>query len=90
MKNESSTHNDIIQENFYDSYNNLTIKSIIMLKWLLNNCNRGKFLMKTDDDMFVNLPLLVKLLKTKSNNDGVLIGSLICNAKPITDPKNKW
>lgn len=41
--NESRTHNDLIQESFYDSYNNLTIKSVMMLKWITNNCDgKGK------------------------------------------------
>lgn len=41
---ESLINGDLIQENFIDSYNNLTLKSIFMLKWLTNNClNKGKF-----------------------------------------------
>lgn len=35
---ESDTYRDIIQESFIDSYNNLTLKSIMMLKWVSNNC----------------------------------------------------
>lgn len=73
---------DIIQENFVDSYNNLTLKTILMLKWANNNCvNKGercvnktpmfttnvrvvsvKFIMKCDDDTFVNIPNLVHVL----------------------------
>lgn len=35
---------DIIQENFVDSYNNLTLKTILMLKWANNNCvNKGLY-----------------------------------------------
>lgn len=41
---ESDTNGDIIQESFLDSYNNLTLKSILMLKWVKNNCmNKGEF-----------------------------------------------
>lgn len=36
---ESEKYGDIIQEGFIDSYNNLTLKSIMMLKWITNNCN---------------------------------------------------
>lgn len=36
---ENDVNGDIIQENFVDSYNNLTLKSIMMLKWITNNCN---------------------------------------------------
>jgi len=34
---------DIIQENFVDSYNNLTLKTVLMLKWTSRNCaGKGK------------------------------------------------
>lgn len=35
---ESQTHHDIIQESFLDTYNNLTLKTVMMLKWVTNNC----------------------------------------------------
>lgn len=37
--NESRIYNDLIQETFFDSYNNLTLKSVMMLKWIVNNCD---------------------------------------------------
>lgn len=36
--NESRLYDDLIQENFMDTYNNLTIKSLMMLKWVNRNC----------------------------------------------------
>ncbi|KAG7188669.1 hypothetical protein KM043_008292 [Ampulex compressa] len=87
---ESLQYNDIIQEKFYDSYNNLTLKSIMMLKWVTSNCARAKYLLKTDDDMFINVPTLLKTINAKMQTTDILLGSLICNAKPILDPKNKW
>lgn len=62
----------------------------MLLKWVTTNCDKLEYLMKTDDDMFVNVPALVKALKGRSKRTETLIGSLICNARPITDPKNKW
>lgn len=35
---ESRKHNDLIQERFFDSYNNLTLKTLMMLKWVTTNC----------------------------------------------------
>ncbi|XP_076242380.1 beta-1,3-galactosyltransferase 1 isoform X2 [Calliopsis andreniformis] len=87
---ESHQYNDIVQEKFYDTYNNLTLKSVMMLKWVTSNCGQAKYLMKTDDDMFVNIPILIKTLQSRSQTIDTLIGSLICNAKPILDPSNKW
>ena len=36
--NESDMYGDVIQESFIDSYNNLTLKTIMMLKWVNGNC----------------------------------------------------
>jgi hypothetical protein len=45
--------------------------------------------MKTDDDMFVNINNLVRLLKVR-NMSNLLVGALICGARPIADTQNKW
>lgn len=40
---ESSTYDDIVQEDFIDTYNNLTIKTLMTLKWVNSVCrNRCK------------------------------------------------
>lgn len=83
-------NNDIIVEKFYDTYNNLTLKSVMLLKWVINNCVNLTYLMKVDDDMFVNIPALLKSLKQRPKSENTLMGSLICNARPIKDSKNKW
>lgn len=46
---ESDMFGDVIQESFIDSYNNLTLKTIMMLKWVTTNCgDRGKLLLRID------------------------------------------
>ncbi|XP_034946950.1 beta-1,3-galactosyltransferase 1-like isoform X2 [Chelonus insularis] len=87
---ENYEYEDIIQEKFLDTYNNLTLKSVMMLKWVTKVCPKTTYVMKTDDDMYINIPTLVKELMSRSKSEGTLIGSLICNAPPITNPKNKW
>ncbi|XP_043288700.1 beta-1,3-galactosyltransferase 1-like isoform X2 [Venturia canescens] len=90
VTDENLRFHDVIQEKFYDTYNNLTLKSVMMLKWVTKNCQKAKYLMKTDDDMYVNVPNLLKNLRARPKSTGTLIGSLICNARPISDPNNKW
>lgn len=87
---ESYLYNDIIQERFHDTYNNLTLKSVMLLKWANTYCDKGTYLMKSDDDIFVNIPSLLKILKKRIVSTGTLIGSLISDVRPIVDPKNKW
>jgi hypothetical protein len=38
--------------------------------------------MKTDDDMYINLPKLYELVRANKRPD-LLLGTLICNAVPI-------
>lgn len=91
LKVESEHFGDIIQEHFIDSYNNLTLKSIQMLKITSCYCsNSTKYLLKIDDDMFVNVPRLVNWLVKTNISSGLLTGKLICGAKPIKNPTSKW
>ncbi|KAF7994003.1 hypothetical protein HCN44_011272 [Aphidius gifuensis] len=87
---ENDEYGDIIQATFHDTYNNLTLKSVMMLKWVTKYCSHATYLMKTDDDMYINVDNLLLSLSSRTSNNGVLLGSLICNAHPISDPKNKW
>ncbi|KAL4712251.1 hypothetical protein ACJJTC_011112 [Scirpophaga incertulas] len=100
---EVTKYGDVIQEGFIDSYNNLTLKSIMMLKWITNKCNDSvRYILKTDDDMYINVPSLVMNLKNRSKEydaqvsngyrgkEYLLIGDLICGARPVLDSKNKW
>ncbi|XP_075988139.1 uncharacterized protein LOC142984436 [Anticarsia gemmatalis] len=99
---ESERYGDVIQEGFIDSYNNLTLKSIMMLKWITNNCNDSvRYILKTDDDMYINVPNLIDNLRNRSRDfdnktrgtrakEYMLIGDLICGARPVLDSSNKW
>ncbi|XP_064292945.1 uncharacterized protein LOC128681385 isoform X3 [Plodia interpunctella] len=103
IEGEVEKYGDVIQEGFIDSYNNLTLKSIMMLKWIKNNCYESvRYILKTDDDMYINVPHLLMNLKTRSekyddkvakgfkSKEYLLIGDLISGAKPVLDTHNKW
>ncbi|XP_071119511.1 beta-1,3-galactosyltransferase 5-like [Haliotis cracherodii] len=50
---EQTTHGDIVQGSFHDSYRNLTLKAVSGLKWVSENCPNVSFVVKIDDDAFV-------------------------------------
>lgn len=89
IKNESLHHHDLIQENFMDSYENLTLKSIAILKWTHLFCAHAQYLLKTDDDMYINIPVLLKDL-VNTVHHRFIMGEMIAGAEPIRDPKSKW
>lgn len=50
---ESKIYNDIVQQDFIDTYRNLTLKCIMALRWVSAYCKTPKFILKTDDDVIV-------------------------------------
>lgn len=58
-----------------DSYFNLTLKTVMGLKWKAMFCPQAKIWMKTDDDIFVNLPYLHKAMTEEGNFRGHIIGN---------------
>lgn len=60
IETERQNYSDIVQGNFVDTYDNLTLKSIAMLKMASENYPNLTFLFKLDDDTNVNVPKLLK------------------------------
>ncbi|KAH8410693.1 hypothetical protein KR222_005140, partial [Zaprionus bogoriensis] len=60
---ENARHADMVQGNFQDAYRNMTYKHVMALKWFNEHCSRAQQLIKVDDDVFVNTPQLLRLLR---------------------------
>lgn len=58
LKYEIQKYNDIVMGSFLDTYNNLTYKHVMGLKWSLQHCFHAKITAKADDDVFVNVSML--------------------------------
>jgi len=66
---------DLVREDFVDSYQNLTLKTLGGMRWAYTHCPQATWVMKTDDDMYVNLPLLKShLQRTHPNPHRVITG----------------
>jgi hypothetical protein len=63
IKYENDLYQDIVQEDFFDSYRNLSYKGVMALKWISLYCPQASYILKTDDDMIVNTFTLLKHLK---------------------------
>jgi beta-1,3-galactosyltransferase 1 len=91
---ESSIYNDIVQENFIDSYRNLTYKAIMSMKWISEYCNHTQHILKVDDDMLVNMFFLMRHLNYISSHGLVDKNTIMCKyylkAKVIRKKKYKW
>uniref|UniRef100_A0A1B6LV84 Hexosyltransferase n=1 Tax=Graphocephala atropunctata TaxID=36148 RepID=A0A1B6LV84_9HEMI len=87
---EEEMYGDIIQGNFIDSYDNLTLKTVSILEWIDNYCPRAKFVLKTDDDMFINIPKLLEFMHSHENAQRTIFGRLAKKWKPIRNSRSKY
>ena len=91
---EYGVYKDIVQENFIDSYRNLTYKGIAALKWISTYCSKTNFLLKVDDDMIVDTFALIDHLKSLNNHNAIKPRTVLCNfmnkAMVFRDKKSKW
>lgn len=55
LEAESDQFGDLIITEHYDTYNNLTLKTLAAFDWMQNFCSQAQFLLKTDDDMFIQV-----------------------------------
>ena len=99
MRTEARLLNDLVIEDFQDSYDNLTLKTTFLLKVLTGQCSQAQFILKADDDVFVNPERLWKMISdtqlstVKINNTDLhyaLIGKKQTNIRPFRDKTNKW
>jgi hypothetical protein len=89
LLNESKKYRDILQFDFNDTYANLTYKTITSLQWSDDYCKKANYVMKTDDDMYVNtelLPLMLKAAPSKHFMGGMCWGP----SSPHRDMNSKW
>uniref|UniRef100_A0A8D2IPM5 Hexosyltransferase n=1 Tax=Varanus komodoensis TaxID=61221 RepID=A0A8D2IPM5_VARKO len=73
-KDESILYGDIIQQDFVDSYDNLTLKTIMAFRWLTEFCSNARYVMETDADVFINVGNLVKLLLNSNASENLITG----------------
>lgn len=86
---ESEEHHDIILSDFLDSYKNLTIKTMVIMKWLATYCQNAEYAMKIDSDMFLNVNTLVNIL-LKAPRENYMTGLVAKGAIVLRDPNSKW
>lgn len=67
---------------------NLTIKTAFILKQFLSLCPQGDFLIKTDDDMFLQPHLFHEILEQADPDQ--LTGDLQVGAVPYRDQESKY
>lgn len=90
---ENKIHADIIQGSFLDAYRNMTYKHVMSLKYAVYHCSHAKYVLKTDDDIFVNMPTVLGFLNyglSPNGADNLMLCVLVRNAMVLRSYRSKW
>lgn len=91
VRDEADRYGDLVRSNFEDSYYNLSLSTVTALRWAHESCADYKYLLKADDDTFVNLAALARYLDTSARRRRKAIyGYLMKGFRPNRDRKSKW
>ncbi|XP_041347338.1 beta-1,3-galactosyltransferase 1-like [Gigantopelta aegis] len=94
VREESDLHGDIVQEDFVDSYRNLTYKAVAGLKWVSTFCRQAVYVLKTDDDIFVNFYVFIRYIlptvEFRYGSTRLILCHVWVNMPVIRDKKSKW
>ena len=81
---ENARYGDIVKEDFMDSYDNLTLKTLMGIQWASNFCSQARYVLKIDSDTLLNVNALLAHLDQLPDSN-VFQGHVHHNSKPIRD-----
>uniref|UniRef100_A0A8C7ISR9 Hexosyltransferase n=1 Tax=Oncorhynchus kisutch TaxID=8019 RepID=A0A8C7ISR9_ONCKI len=91
VNQESRTHHDLLQSDFKDTYHNLTIKTMVILEWLVSQCPEASYAMKIDSDVFLNVQNLVSMLVSPDTpKQNYMTGLVWWHSPVLRNPNNKF
>ncbi|NWV80048.1 B3GT4 galactosyltransferase, partial [Dasyornis broadbenti] len=86
---ESLEHQDVLQGDFWDTYANLTWKTLLLLRWSRACCGGAPFLVKADDDVFLNVPAIATHLARPATPPRLYLGRVHWRVAPNRDPRSR-
>uniref|UniRef100_A0A0N5AYB5 Hexosyltransferase n=1 Tax=Syphacia muris TaxID=451379 RepID=A0A0N5AYB5_9BILA len=90
INQESSIYGDLLVIDMLDSYKNLSIKSVAILRWISRFCHAPSFFFQGDPDVAVFTTSVSDVLKTKDNKVPRIYGYCWESALVFRDGRNKW
>ena len=84
---EAKQYRDIIIGDFPDTYRNITQKLMMAFHWASKQ--NYEYLLKTDDDAYINLPLLITWINKQSYPKKPLYAGVLYRANVIRDPSHR-
>ena len=91
LEEEITTFNDILQAGFQDTYANLTLKSMFMLKYGTElESSQHQYVMKVDDDSYINVNRLLTYAEIfgKRCQQNCILGHVLGPNSPVIRSKH--
>jgi hypothetical protein len=82
IKEESEKYGDILQINMNDTYSNLSLKVAGLLNWVNTYCSPVDFILKVDDDVYVNVHNLATVLHSLTPSEPSVYGHQVGDNVP--------
>ncbi|KAL9699885.1 hypothetical protein quinque_003326 [Culex quinquefasciatus] len=89
LRNENHLYGDMIRGNFVDRPRNVTLKTVSMLEWTLKFCSKVNYLLKANDDAFINVGKLLEFVGSLLHEERSIYGQLNVCSKPVRSGKTK-
>lgn len=91
VNEESATHGDIVQLDFDDVYRNILLKAVSMLRWAVSFCRHVTYVIRTDDDVKIDVAKVRFALESKSRKyKDFILGDRKEGWEPIRIRENKY
>ncbi|KAM3864889.1 N-acetyllactosaminide beta-1,3-N-acetylglucosaminyltransferase 2-like [Diretmus argenteus] len=92
LSHEAELHSDLLQWDYRDTFFNLTLKEVLFLEWFSQHCPHAQYVLKGDDDVFVNTLRIIDFLEglPEVRAKDLFMGDVITNAGPHRDRKLKY
>ncbi|XP_007900980.2 beta-1,3-galactosyltransferase 9 [Callorhinchus milii] len=87
IRREFAKHGDLIQGKFLDGPENLTLKTIMIMQWAVTFCPKALFILKSNEESFVNyVSLMGYLLGLRRHAEDLYIGRVQHQDMPNRNP----
>lgn len=93
IKQEIDSFHDIIQGNFLDHYRNQTYTDLMGIRWVNTYCPQAKYILKTDDDVFLDLHQLADVMDNTYGDRKEFMACMVVrtDSPVVRDPGHpKW
>ncbi|GFO10616.1 beta-1,3-galactosyltransferase 1-like [Plakobranchus ocellatus] len=88
---EQASSGDIVQARFEDTFRNLTFKALTFMAWANANCVQAQYIVKVDDDMFVDMfRVLFDIIPKIADIKYAMACAYSSKAKISRNPSDHW